>query len=111
MSDAAPAAFTARVEQFDDVTVIVAHGELDLIGAPRLRDALPTEGTAPVVLDLRSVAFMDSSGLRSLIEVRQACAASGRSFAITRPSEAVRRVLDLVDLSGEFEVVEPPRSA
>jgi anti-sigma B factor antagonist len=51
---------------------------------------------------------MDSSGLRALLEARQASLEAGRSFAISRPSDAVRRVLELVDLTREFEVVEAP---
>ncbi|MGD9572203.1 MAG: STAS domain-containing protein [Thermoleophilia bacterium] len=100
---------TFRAEIRDDVdhsVVIVATGELDLTGAPRLLQALPAEGTTPVVLDLRGIQFMDSSGLRSLLEARQACADAGRSFAIANPSDAVNRVLELVDLTGEFERAE-----
>lgn len=100
--------FHARAEHRLGTVVIVAEGELDLVGAPRLLDALPDQGTTPVVLDLGAVGFMDSSGLRSLLEARQACADAGRSFAIARPSDAVQRVLELVDLSREFTVVDPP---
>jgi anti-sigma B factor antagonist len=100
--------FHAHAEHRPDGVVIVAKGELDLVGAPRLLDALPEDGTTPVVLDLGAVGFMDSSGLRSLLEARQACIAAGRSFAIARPSDAVQRVLELVDLSREFVVVDPP---
>jgi anti-sigma B factor antagonist len=100
--------FRAEVREDDGAVVITARGELDLVGAPRLLQALPSEGSAPVVLDLREVGFMDSSGLRSLLEARQACAAAGREFAIARPSEAVTRVLELVDLSGEFARVDLP---
>lgn len=100
--------FRARAEDRPGALVIVAEGELDLVGAPRLREALPADGTTPVVLDLASVGFMDSSGLRSLLETRQACLDAGRPFAIARPSDAVQRVLELVDLAREFDVVEPP---
>ena len=100
--------FRARAEDRPGVLVIVAEGELDLVGAPRLREALPDTGATPVVVNLASVGFMDSSGLRSLLETRQACLDAGRSFAISRPSDAVRRVLELVNLIREFEVVEPP---
>lgn len=107
--DAEPlSTFRARAEQRPGVLVIVAEGELDLVGAPRLLEALPADGTAPVVLDLASVGFMDSSGLRSLLEARQACLDAGRPFGIARPSGAVRRVLELVDLTRELEVVELP---
>jgi anti-sigma B factor antagonist len=100
--------FSARAEPRSGTVVIVAEGELDLVGAPRLLEALPEEGDEPVVLDLEAVGFMDSSGLRSLLEVRQACTDSGRSFAIARPSDPVQRVLELVDLAREFAVVDLP---
>ena len=57
--------------------VVTAEGELDLVGAPRLLEAIPGPGDEPVVLDLGSVGFMDSPGLRSLLEARQACLDGG----------------------------------
>ena len=33
---------------------------------------------------------------------------AGRPFALARPSDAVRRVLELVDLEREFEMIEAP---
>jgi len=108
MTEETTANFRARAEQLPGSVLIVAEGELDLVGAPRLLAALPGPGDTPVVIDLGSVGFMDSSGLRSLLEARQHCLDAGRGFAIARPSEAVRRVLELVDLVGEFDVVERP---
>jgi anti-sigma B factor antagonist len=106
--DESIATFRASSHVGDGTVVVVANGELDLVGAPRLLQAMPGEGSTPVVLDLGGVQFMDSSGLRSLLEARQACIDAGRPFAIARPSTAVTRVLELVDLSGEFEVVDAP---
>ncbi len=110
MSDERTANFRARAEDLPDSVLVVAEGELDLVGAPRLLAALPGPGETPVVIDLGSVGFMDSSGLRSLLEARQRCREAGRAFAIARPSEAVLRVLELVDLTSEFDVVERPVS-
>jgi anti-anti-sigma factor len=108
MPEESAANFRARAEQLPGAVLVVAEGELDLVGAPRLLDALPGPGDGRVVIDLGSVGFMDSSGLRSLLEARQRCQDAGRAFALTRPSEAVQRVLELVDLMGEFEVVDRP---
>ncbi len=107
MQDDTAAAFRARAERRGDVTVIVAEGELDIVGAPILIDAVP-EGDEALVIDLATVGFMDSSGLRALLEARQRCLESDRSFALARPSDAVRRVLELVDLQREFELIEAP---
>jgi anti-sigma B factor antagonist len=108
MSEDSAANFRARAERLAGSVVVVAEGELDLVGAPRLLEALPGPGDEPVVVDLGSVGFMDSPGLRSLLEARRRCQDGGRGFAIARPSEPVRRVLELVDLTDEFEVVEGP---
>lgn len=107
MPDETAAAFRARAERRGDTVVIVAAGELDLLGAPILAEAVPAGGE-PLVIDLESVGFMDSSGLRALLEARQLCLESGRPFALARPSDAVRRVLELVDLEREFELIEAP---
>ncbi len=107
MQDDTAAAFRARAERRGEVVVIVATGELDLAGAPLLAEAVP-DGDEPVVIDLESVGFMDSSGLRALLEARQRCLESGRPLALARPSDAVRRVLELVDLKREFELLEAP---
>ena len=100
--------FRVSVELHPDAVVLVASGELDIMGAPRLAEALPAGGETAVIIDLAAVEFMDSSGLRSLLEARKAAADAGRPFALARPSAAVARVLELVDLTREFEVVERP---
>lgn len=106
MSEPSPGSFRARSEERPNGVLVVAEGELDLVGAPALAAALPAAGDSMVVVDLGGVGFMDSSGLRALLEARQACLDAGRPFAIARPSDAVVRVLELVDLTREFEVVE-----
>jgi anti-anti-sigma factor len=106
MPDSTSGNFRARAEQRPEGVLIVAEGELDLLGAPALAAALPTSGDGAVIVDMAGVGFMDSSGLRALLEARQASLEAGRTFAIARPSPAVVRVLELVDLAREFEVVE-----
>jgi anti-anti-sigma factor len=110
MHETGPGTFRVRAREGSEGIVIIAEGELDLVAAPSLAAALPDEGDAPVILDLAGVGFMDSSGLRALLEARQTCLDAGRPFAIARPSDAVSRVLELVDLRRDFEVVEPPAS-
>ena len=101
--------FRARVEDGPDRVLVVAEGELDILGAPRLAEVIPADdGSSPIVIDLAAVEFMDSTGLRALLEARTAATTAGRPFALARPSAAVTRVLELVDLTGEFEVVELP---
>jgi anti-sigma B factor antagonist len=73
--------------------VIVLAGDLDLLTAPVLQRALKAvsdAGSAPLVLDVSDLAFMDCAGLRIL----DAYARGGR-LHLVRPAREVRRLLEL----------------
>ena len=81
--------------------VIRLAGELDLAGAGRVSGAVARvagEGRA-IVLDLREVTFIDSTGIRTLLDVERE--AEG-AVALLSPSQAVLRVLELTQLRGRF---------
>jgi anti-sigma B factor antagonist len=90
--------------------VIAAAGELDMATATALPEAARrmngAKPGAPVLVDLSEVEFMDSSGLRGLLDARAVVGAAGHPFALLRPSPPVRRVLELVDLGGHMPVVD-----
>ena len=71
-------------------------GELDMATADDLSDLLHGEVTRelPVVLDFEGISFMDSSGLRVLLEAARS-ENGGTTLVIVRPSEQVQRVLDI----------------
>ena len=74
-----PEAFSVRTERHGDAAVVVPTGELDLATAPALEAALQSgfDGVAArVVLDLRELEFIDSSGLRTLLTARRITARS-----------------------------------
>ena len=52
------------------------------------------------------IEFIDSSGLRVLVEAHQRAAAGGRSLVIHRPSVAVKRLLEISGLSEHLTVTE-----
>jgi anti-sigma B factor antagonist len=77
-----------------DRAVLVLHGELDLatIDSVRARlEALEDEGTG-VVLDLDGLTFMDSTGIRLVLQAAQDAERTGWEFSLTRGSDAVQRV-------------------
>ena len=110
-TDPASALLHTRVEHRDRVAVVIAQGELDVASSPRLLDAVAELGGAggrdgAVVLDMAGVGFMDSSGLRALLDCERSCRDSGRRFALARPTDSVRRVLELVDLLDTLTVLD-----
>ena len=92
-----------------DVARIAAHGEIDLatIGAVRERaDELVASGFRCLVLDLRAVTFLDSSGLRLILELVAAARSSGWEFAVIEGPAAVRRVFELSGVCDLIPFVE-----
>jgi anti-sigma B factor antagonist len=80
------------------------RGELDLAGAPILSERLRRlrERGEPVVLDLDELEFIDMSGLRVLLAASDEASQDGWSFAVTRGSAQVRRLIALVRLDGQL---------
>jgi anti-anti-sigma factor len=72
------------------------EGELDIASAPELSQALrDIDAPAnPVVLDFSEVSFMDSSGLRALLEAAESMDGSG-PLVLLHPPSNVRRVLEI----------------
>jgi anti-anti-sigma factor len=94
------------------VAVIVATGELDISGAAVLEaelDRLAAEpGLGTVVLDMRSLEFMDSSGLRLVVLADMRAREAGRRFALVRGSETVHRVFEITRMAERLDFVSDP---
>lgn len=81
-----------------DVHTIALRGELDLATAARIEQELKrVEATdaASIVIDLSGLSFMDSTGIRILIEANVRSRAGSERLALRRGSAAVRRVVEL----------------
>jgi len=85
---------------------LIVQGEIDLGVADDFIDAMTDliRGTRqPVVVDLSRVTFFNSTGLKVLEAAVKDAEWTGVRLVI-RPSTAVRRFLDLLDISGAREV-------
>src|SRR4051812_37767622 len=94
-----------------DRTILAVHGELDLatVDAVRARlDALRAE-RRPVVLDLDGLEFMDSTGIRLVLQAAEDGAGTGWDFSITRGSYAVRRVFEAARIADRLPYAEIQR--
>ena len=60
-----------------------------------------------LVLDLAEVTFIDSAGMRALLIVRENLAATGRALRLANVTPEVKRLLDLVGLTGVLSGDEP----
>jgi anti-anti-sigma factor len=94
------------------VAVIAATGELDLSGAAILEAEIERLAAEPdlgtVVLDLRGLEFMDSSGLRLIVLADMRAREAGRRFALVRGPETVHRVFEITRMSDRLDFVADP---
>jgi len=98
--------FIARVREGDGEVTVAFEGELDLASVDEAKAAIRAardRGGGAVVVDLRGLAFFGSVGLRSLVEVSQDTAGSGRRLTLV-PNDNVRRLLEIAGVSERFDI-------
>ena len=83
---------------------VTLSGEFDISTASSLRHALYDDvGSEVVVGDLSEVTFMDSSGLRALLDVRAKLESDGRRLVLEGVPDQVRRLFEVAGISELFE--------
>ena len=95
----------------DLVEVITVEGEVDLYTSPDLRSAIlraVRKAKERVEVDLSGVAYMDSSGVATLVEGFKKANESSKAFALVAPSNSVMKVLQLAKLDGVFHIKPAP---
>ncbi|WP_042404156.1 STAS domain-containing protein [Streptacidiphilus carbonis] len=91
--------------------VIGFSGELDVWAweqlGPLLAEALDGH-RGPVLVDLRAVTFLDASGVKLLLRIQRQQACLGRRGQLLRGEPRVTKVMRLVRLEQEFDVLDRP---
>jgi anti-anti-sigma factor len=94
------------------VAIVRPTGELDLSGAAVLETELDRLAEDPelatVVLDMRGLEFMDSSGLRLVVVTDMRARDAGRRFSLIRGGETVHRVFEITRMSDRLDFVDDP---
>jgi anti-sigma B factor antagonist len=87
---------------------VALRGELDFEHAYTFDEAVRRiEARRPtcLVLDVRDLVFLDSSGLARLLAARRRARRDSRRLLLVRPSPLVRRLMAITALGEEFETV------
>jgi len=98
-------------EEGEGQTRVTLVGELDIASAPQFEEGLEkVEANSPgvLVLDLREVEFIDSTGLRAVISADERARSAERRFVIVRGTPAVERVFSVTQLDQRLEIVDDP---
>jgi anti-sigma B factor antagonist len=89
--------------------VLSVTGDVDVSCAAALRDALlqlidKASDGACVVLDVRRMSFIDSTGLGVLVGARRHARSRGVGLVVAAPTPATTRVLEVTGLTTLFEI-------
>ncbi|GII25812.1 STAS domain-containing protein [Planosporangium mesophilum] len=91
---------------------LAVAGELDISNLDRLRHAvdgvLAEPGVTALVLDLRPLQFIDSSGVQVLMRGRRTAAGRGIDFGILNAHGKVLRVLSVLGVHDVLSITEQP---
>jgi len=99
----------------DKMTIFDVSGDVDLATSPELRKALLRElrevRMPRVILNLRAVRYIDSSGVASLVEGLKVSRDLGARLILYGLNTSIREVLQLSKLVKIFEICESEEQA
>jgi anti-sigma B factor antagonist len=103
--------FRVDVRNDGRASVITVSGELDLASSAALEEELARvaeSGAEQVIVDLRELEFMDSTGLSTLVKAHQRAVESGQRFGVVRGPQQVQRLLSLTGVEERLTFADAP---
>lgn len=102
---------SVEVHNSDTAVVVGVSGELDLASSPALESELE-QGAASdaslVIVDLRRLEFMDSTGLSVLVRAHQRAIENGQQFGVVKGPQQVQRLLSLTGVAERLTLIDSP---
>jgi anti-anti-sigma factor len=97
--------FNLQTQRTDDVVTIQCQGKLTFEHAPQLRNKVRTliPDEKRIILDLKEVPFMDSSGLGALVTLYVSARSRNCKLELINVSPALRSLLGMTNLLSLFE--------
>jgi anti-anti-sigma factor len=91
-----------RIERHANRVTVMPDGDISIetvdVLREVLRNVLDSQNVDHVDVDMRAVAFLDSSGIGVLVAAHKAAAARGATLMLREPTAMVRMVLEIAHL-------------
>ena len=101
--------FRIETERRPGALVVRLFGDFDLSAFEQVDELLAAtqrDRDSDVLVDLRSLEFIDSSGIRALLGAHARAEAIGARFRLIRGPEPVHRVMELTGLDRHLHFVD-----
>jgi anti-sigma B factor antagonist len=105
---------TVRLASSAGIQIIDVAGEIDVYSVSRLKTALVnalSEAPSEIILDIRKVRYIDSTGLGVLIGGLRRIREHGGSIKIVVIDVHIRKILEITGMSGIFALYETESEA
>lgn len=102
-----PDGFSVAARADGGRSVVAVRGEVDLATVEEVRAALVRGEASELVLDLRDTSFLDTSGLRLILEQQRDAEQAGRRFSLVAGPPAVQRLFEIAGLTERLEFLDP----
>ncbi|WP_432570080.1 STAS domain-containing protein [Kineococcus sp. SYSU DK005] len=102
------------IHEHDGCSLVAISGEVDAESAPALRarlNAVVAQGHHHLVIDLRKVDFLDSTGLGALVGVLQRVRFHDGSLHLVCTQEKILRIFRITGLTKVFPLHDSPEQA
>jgi anti-anti-sigma factor len=104
-----PPPFCVEVHPQREFVRVRPVGEIDVATVDRVRgqfEDLKAVGFTRIVLDMRDVTFVDSTGLRLMLEAQESSRADGWEFAVIDGSSSVQHLLQVTGMRHVLDFVD-----
>lgn len=101
--------FNVTITGNDRATTLTLTGELDLASGHELEEALAGVrgwGTELIVLDLSELTFMDTTGLKLLIEANQQAHEGAPQFRVINGGPQIQRLLRITGVDQRLTLID-----
>jgi anti-anti-sigma factor len=98
----------------DDIMIITIGGRLDAVSSPdfdKQMDGFISQGNKNFVLDLSSLDYISSAGLRSVLSASKKLKAEGGSLALASLKDVVKEVFDISGFTKIIPIYDSVESA
>lgn len=96
-----------KTEKRNDAVIVAPHGDIDLTASPALRHELKrvqAQKPSRLVVDLAHVAYMDSSGVATLVEAMQTARRDRTRMVLCAMQDRVRSIFEIAKLDTVFTI-------
>lgn len=102
--------FSTSLERRDAVAIVSMEGELDIATEAQATADLDRamDGAELLVVDLRELDFLDSTGVRVLLAADLRAREKGMRFGLVRGDGMIARLLEVTRIDQRFPVVDDP---